>query len=207
MTTTVKKIYCYLRKLNGSSAKLFSNQISITFLVKSNKQTNKQKRQAEEMFTTVDSLIVLGIQDLKQIAVLNPIFIDIDTTGPFNDFIQKYPFEKFIYRFILTSITTSTSMKNLNNTILITCVGLNECKKADVNRKEVNVLGVIHTENINNWGQLKETSSWINIDLVDYLNVQEASNLSFSFLTESIYDISKLDIYLKNGKNEDIIFK
>ena len=98
-------------------------------------------------------------------------------------------------------------MKNLNNTILITCVGLNECKKVDVNGKEVNVLGMIHTENINNWEQLKETLSWINIELVDYLNAQEASNLSFSFLTESIFDISKYDIYLKNGKNEDIIFE
>ena len=159
------------------------------------------------MVTTVDSLIVLGIQDLKQIAVLNPIFIDIGTTEPFNNFIQKYPPEKFIYRFRLTSITISTSMKNLNNTILITCVELNECKKADVNGKEVNVIRVIHTENINNWEQLKETSSWINIDLVHYLNVQEASNLPFSFLTESIYDICKFDIYLKNGENEDIIFK
>ena len=149
------------------------------------------------MFTAVDSLIVLGIQDLQQIAILNPIFIDIGTTEPFNNVIQKYPLEKFICRFRLTSITISASMKNLNNTILIMCVGLNECKKADVNCKEVNVLGMIHTENINNWEQLKETWSWINIDLVDYLNTQEASNLSFSFLTESIYDISKFDIYPK----------
>ena len=79
-------------------------------------------------------------------------------------------------------------------------------QKADVNGK-VNVLGVIHTENINNWEQLKETLSGINIDLVDYLNTQEASNLSLSFLTESIYNILKFDIYLKNGKNEDIIFE
>ena len=84
---------------------------------------------------------------------------------------------------------------------------MNEFKKADVSGKEVNVLWLIHTENINNWKQLKETSSWINIDLVDYLNVQKASNLSFSFLTESIYDIYKFDKYLKNGKNEDIIFE
>ena len=138
------------------------------------------------MFTAVDSLIVLGIQDLKQITVLNLIFIDIGTTEPFNNFIQKYPPEKFIYRFRLTSITLSTSMKNLNNIILIACVGLNECKKADVNGKEVNVIRVIHTENINKWEQLKVTSSWIHIDLVDYLNAQEPSNLPFSFLTESM---------------------
>ena len=98
-------------------------------------------------------------------------------------------------------------MRNLNNKILITCVRLNECKKADINSKELIVLGVIHTENINNWKLLKETSSWINIDLVDYLNAQEASNVSFSFLTESIYGISQFDIYVKNSKNEDIIFE
>ena len=112
---------------------------------------------------------MLGIQDIKQIAVLNPIFIDIGMTEPFNNFNQKYPPKKFIYRFRITSITI---LKNLNNTILITCIGLNECKKADVNSKEVNVFGAIHTENINNGEQLKETKSWINIDLADYLNVQ-----------------------------------
>ena len=150
---------------------------------------------------------MLGIQDLQQIAVLKLIFIDIGTTEAFNNFTQKYPPEKFIYRFRLTNIKISTSMKHLNNTILITCVRLNECKKADVNSKELIVLGVIQAENINNWELLKETSNWINIDLVDYLNPQEASNVSFSFLTESIDDISKFDIYLKNSKNEDIIFE
>ena len=59
-----KDLLLSLKKLNGSPAKLFSNKISITFLVKS------KNRQREEMFTSaVDSLIVLGIQDLKQIAV------------------------------------------------------------------------------------------------------------------------------------------
>ena len=57
------------------------------------------------MFTTVDSLIVLDIQDLQQIPVLKLIFIDIGTTEAFNNFIQKYPPEKFIYRFRLTNIT------------------------------------------------------------------------------------------------------
>ena len=42
---------------------------------------------------------------------------------------------------------------------------------------------------------------------VDYLEVQEASNISFSFITESIHDISKFDIYLKNTKRERIKFK
>ena len=47
-----------LRKLNGSPAKLFSNKIS-NFFSKIKKKS--EKRQAEEIFTTVDSLIMLGI--------------------------------------------------------------------------------------------------------------------------------------------------
>ena len=48
--------------------------------------------------------------------------------------------------------------------------------------------------------------NWINIDLVDYLNIQEQANTSFSFLTESIHDISKFDISLENKYRELIRF-
>ena len=105
------------------------------------------------------------------------------------------------------SVTLSTSIVNLDNNILVTCVGLNECKKADVNGGQENILAIIRTENVANWEQLKNTSSWINIDLVDYLEVQEASNISFIFITESIHDISKFDIYLKNSKREHVKFE
>ena len=105
------------------------------------------------------------------------------------------------------SVTLLTSIGNLDNDILVTCVGLNECKKADVNGVQENILAIIHIENVANWEQLKDTSNWMNIDLVNYLEVQEASNISFSFITESIHDISKFDISLKNSKREHIKFK
>ena len=104
-------------------------------------------------------------------------------------------------------MTVSTSIVNLDSDMLVTCMGFNEWKKADVNRVPENILAIIHTEKVANWEQLKNTSSWINIDLVDYLEVQEASNISFSFITESIHDISKFDTYLKNTKREHIKFK
>ena len=53
---------------------------------------------------------------------------------------------------------------------------------------------------------MKNISSWIDIDPVDYLNIQEPSNTSFSFLTESIHNISKFDISLKNKSREFIRF-
>ena len=79
----------------------------------------------------------------------------------------------------------------MDNDILVTCVSLNKCKNANVNGVWENILAIIHTKNI---------------DLVDYLEVQETSNILFSFITESIHDISKFDIYLKNRKREHIKF-
>ena len=153
------------------------------------------------------TIIVLGIQYLKEITTLNPNFVDISNSPSFLDFPGRYPLNNFIYRFNLMSITLSTSIVNLDNNILVTCVGLSECKKANVNRVQKNILAIIHTENIANWEQFKSTSSWINIDLVNCLEVQEASNILFSFITESIHDISKFDIYFKKSKTEHIKFK
>ena len=79
-------------------------------------------------------------------------------------------------------------------------------KKADVNGKPTDVLGIIHTENIANWNQLKSTSSWVNIDLTDYSEIQGAGNISFSFITESIHDIAEFDVVFLNGRGEHIKF-
>ena len=104
-------------------------------------------------------------------------------------------------------MTLSTSIVNLDNDILVMYVVLNECKKANVKGVQENIFAIIYTENIANRELLKNISSWINIDFVDYLEVQEASNIFFSFKTESVHGISKFDIYLKNIKREHIKFK
>ena len=70
-----------------------------------------------------------------------------------------------------------------------------------------NILAILHTENIPSREQLRSTFSWINIDLVRYLDTREATNLSFSFLTDSIQNISKFDIKLKIHKRELKKFK
>ena len=88
----------------------------------------------------------------------------------------------------------------------MSCIGLNDCKKANVNGKHTDVLGIIHTENIANWNQLKSTSSWVNIDLTDYSEIQGAGNISFSFITESIHDIAEFDVVFLNGRGEHIKF-
>ena len=128
------------------------------------------------------------------------MFIDIIYSPPYTSFVDKYPPEKFMYRFRLTSAAISTSMESMDTEILVTCTCLNDCQKTDINGTREDILAIIHTENIVNWTHLKNTSSWINIDLVDYLNVQEPANTSFSFLMESVHDTSKFDISLKKKK-------
>ena len=150
----------------------------------------------------VDALMVLRIQDLTQLTALNPAFIDIRKSPLCTSFADKYPPERFMYRFRLTSVTISTSMENIDEQILVTCVGLNDCKKTDINGIGEDILAIILTENIENWAHLKNTSSWINTDLVNYLDVQEPGNTSFGFFTQSIHDISKFDISLKTKNKE-----
>ena len=51
---------------------------------------------------------------------------------------------------------------------------------------------------------MSATSSWVNIDVVDYKEVNSAANTAFSFITESVYDLAKFDRVLINSKREPI---
>ena len=125
----------------------------------------------------------------------------------FDNFVITYSPKKHFYRFRLLTVTLSSKMLNADNgDIIVSCVELNECKKADVNRKRTDVLSIIHTENIANWNQLKSTSSWINIDLTDCSEIQGTGNISFSFITESIHDIAEFNVVFLNGRGQHIKF-
>ena len=114
-----------------------------------------------DKLSVVDAFMVLGIQDLTQLTTLNPMFIDISNPLLCRSFVDKYSPEKFMYRSRLTGVTISMDVD-----ILVTCTGLEDCKKADINRTIEHILAIIHTKNIVNWAHWKNTSNWINIDLV-----------------------------------------
>ena len=204
--TGEKEFSLSLRKLDGTPAKFFSIEISMSFIIRSEKK-NSSKRKMYDIPPIEDTFLVLGIQDLKQLSTLNPIFLDISNLPTFENLFIKYSPKKHFYRFRLLTVTLSSKMLNVDNgDIIVSCVGLNGYKKADVNGKRTDVLGIIHTENIANWNQLKSTSSWVNIDLTDYSEIQEACNISFSFITESIHDIAEFDVVFLNGRGEHIRF-
>ena len=103
---------------------MFLKEISIEFLIKP--RQSGRKKMFDEL-SVVNTLIVLGIQDLT---TSNPVFIDISNSPPYTRFVDKYPPKKFMYRFRLRSVTISTSMENMDTEILVTCTGLNDCKKS-----------------------------------------------------------------------------
>ena len=203
--TGEKEFSISLRKLDGTPAKFFSNEISVNFIIRSEK--NSRKRKMYDILPIEDTFLVLGIQDLKQLSTLNPIFLDISNSPTFDNFVIKYSPKKHFYRFRLLTVMLSSKMLNVDNgDIIVSCIGLNDCKKSDVNRKPTDVLGIIHIENIANWNQLKSTSSWVNIDLTDYSEIQRAGNISFSFITDSIHDIAEFDLVFLSGRGEHIKF-
>ena len=142
--TGEKEFSLALRKLDGSTAKFFSKEISIEFLIKP--RQNRRKKVYDKL-SVVDTFMVLGIQDLTQLTTLGPVFIVISNSPPYTSFVDKYPPEKFMRRFRLTSVTISTSMENMDTEILVTCTGLNDCKKANINGTIEDILAIIHTEN------------------------------------------------------------
>ena len=102
----------------------------------------------------------------------------------------------------------SSNITNIDKETLILCTGLNDCKKSDTNGEQYCVLGIIHLENIETWNSCPvfQVLSLVNIDLTDYLHVQGVLNTSFNFITESIHDLAKFDVELRNGDRELLQF-
>ena len=96
--TGEKEFSLSLRKLDGTPAKFFSNEISISFITRSEK--NSQKRKMYDILPIEDIFLVLGIQYLKQLSTLNPIFLDISNSPIFDNFVIKYCPKKHFYRFL-----------------------------------------------------------------------------------------------------------
>ena len=147
----------------------------------------------------IDTFIVRGIQSTNLHNQVNPIYFDIGKSSKFNDSYIKYPNPRFTYRFQLASITLPTNITNTDGEILITCQGLKDAKKCDTNGEEDTIIGIIHTEYIENWEQLSTTSSWVNIDLVDHKEINGAANTAFSFVNKQQRKTDTICIY--GGKN------
>ena len=95
----------------------------------------------------------MEVQDLSQLSTLNPIYIDVGKLPTSLEFVNRYPPNKHMHRFRILLVAISTSITNMENDILVTSTGWNDCKKTDVNDKKEDILAIIHIENIWNWNQ------------------------------------------------------
>ena len=76
----------------------------------------------------VDTYFVRGIQNLRQLTILNPIYIDIDKSPNFTELGTNYPSTRYVYRLKLNSVTLSPNITKIDKEILITCTGFSSCK-------------------------------------------------------------------------------
>ena len=109
-----------------------------------------QKRKLGEII--VDTLFIKGLQSYNKCTILNPLNIDFRS----NYLQQKIDHYKG-YKYMLTmeNILFSAKFENETQNIIITCHNLNSAKKALINGKKYNILGLINLNEIKNWQTIK----------------------------------------------------
>ena len=121
---------------------------------------NKNNRIGEkkQMVCVIDEIIVSGLQNFEQYDKLNPIDIKIDDSQ-ITSSLSKYR----NYHLMITSLLLSASFHQTANVIFITYNGLNDTRKALINGKIYNILGVINLTEEASFDLIKGSSKWLNI--------------------------------------------
>ena len=116
---------------------------------------NKDKGVGEkkQMSRVVDKILISGLQRFKQYDKLNPIDIIINDTQIISS-LSKYG----KYRLKTISFFISTSFNQTTDVMLITSNRLNDAKKALVNGKIHNILGIINVTEETNFNLINKTS-------------------------------------------------
>ena len=121
------------------------NNFSILSENKSNRIGEKRK-----MISTVDEILISGLQNFEQYDNLNPIRIKIDDSQIIPS-LSKYRKN----RIKITLLLLSASFNQTTNVTFITCTGLNDAKKVLIKGKIYNIFGVINLREEANFGLIK----------------------------------------------------
>ena len=113
-----------------------------------NLKTKTKNRRKET--SVVDKILISGLQNFEQYHKINPIDINIDDRQIISS-LSKYG--KYCLRITLL---ISASFNQTTNAMFITCNGLNDAKKALINGKIHNVLGVINLTDETNFALIKK---------------------------------------------------
>ena len=90
--------------------------------------------------------------------------------------------------------------------MFITCRELNDVKKSLISGKVCGLLGIIDLKKINNWGEIKRQSLWINATLEEQKEINNSRHLCFLFMTSILNDLLSFSINLTDH-NKQITFE
>ena len=145
-----------------------------------------------------------GQQQFEENAEISPIKIKIENEK-IELMFQKY--NKYIIRFKLESLIFSSSIKNNTEKIFLVINGLSNAKYSLINGKLFQTVGVINLNKIENWGKIKKSSRWLNVNFHLQTNNRSAKHFSYNFSTRKTGDVLNFTLKLIDNKNKIIKFE
>ena len=159
-----------------------------------------QKRKISEV---AETFLVKALQSYDRYTVLNPLQINLSS----NYLNQKTnDFKGFVYEVLLKNILFSASISNDTQNVFITCSNLHSAKKALINGKIYNLLGIINLNEIKNWDKIKGKSIYVNAKLDDSHYMENAKHIGFKFKTTFLTEFLEFACELLDDKAEQIKF-
>ena len=158
--------------------KFKKRQINNLMIVSTDKLTMiGHKRKLSDI---VETLLIKALQNYDKYMILNPLEVNLHS----NYLTQKInEYKGFIYQVILKNVLFSTAIANDTQKILITCQNLNSAKKALINGKIYDLLGIINFSEIKNWESIKGKSIYVNARIDDSHYMENAKHFGFKFKT------------------------
>ena len=148
------------------------NVLNFGILCRKKNKTIGEKRKIQ--YEIVDSIHILGLQDLDNYFCLNLIEITINS----NSIIKTSSRHKrYKFRFIIERLLFSTKVQNNTEVIFVACKGL--CK----------TLGVVYLSEIKNWDLIKNDSKRAQAVFVDFEHHLNAFHFAFAFAIKNMRDL------------------
>ena len=111
------------------------------------------------------------------------------------------------YRFIPNSILFSSSVQEETKVVFLTTTGLNEVHDILINRKLFKAIGVVYTNEIENWNKIKKVSSnWVSCKLTNSRFPHLAKHLSFIFDSRNLSSLLSFNLNLIDQDGQKISF-
>ena len=160
----------------------------------------------KKMVNIEREVTIEGLQKFEKYQKLNPI--DIKITD--NEVIRKLTFKenrRIQYRFIPNSILFSSSIQKETKVIFLTTTGLNQAHDVLIDNKLFKAIGVIYTNEIENWDKIKKVSwNWVSCKLTNSRFPHPAKHLSFIFDTTNLSSLLSFGLNLIDQDGKEITF-